>query len=86
MHDEKNVGEIERVVSTAASLLVGAYGATRRGLWKMPWLVAASALAKRGVTGKCDLYSALNISTLDETESEKKASAPPRLKKSSLAS
>jgi len=58
-----NVGETERVVSTAGGAAIAVYGLTR---WSLPGLALAAVggmLISRGLTGYCPLYAAANLDT-----------------------
>jgi len=61
-----NVGNGERMVSLAAGAILGLLGLERRD--KFGWLAAGlgGAMVYRGLTGRCHLYQALDISTVDE--------------------
>jgi uncharacterized membrane protein len=58
-----NVGGTERIVSAVAGGLLGAWGLKRRGL--VGWGAAAlgAELVRRGATGRCAAYSALDMNT-----------------------
>lgn len=58
-----NLGQIERLASTIAGGALALYGLRRRSLPGMGLTVAGAALLHRGVTGHCNTYEALGIST-----------------------
>ncbi len=64
--DDVNVGSGERTVSLAAGAILSLLGLERRD--KFGWLVAGigGAMIYRGLTGRCYLYKALDVSTVDE--------------------
>lgn len=60
-----NVGMAERVVSIAAGAALAAYGLFRAQRGRLPFAAAGVALATRGATGHCGLYSRLGVSTAE---------------------
>lgn len=58
-----NVGETERLASTAGGALLAIYGLTRGSPGGLGLAVLGGALVYRGVTGHCHTYQALGIST-----------------------
>lgn len=66
---EMNVGGTERIVSAVAGGLLSAWGLKKRGV--VGWGAAAlgAELVRRGATGKCMAYSALDVNTARRTES-----------------
>ena len=76
-HSGGNVGQTERSISIAAGAALGLIALSRplslRGLL---FGVGAAALIKRGVSGTCDLYGRLGISTR-EAKDDHAASAKP---------
>ena len=58
-----NIGEIERVASAIVGGALACYGLRRRSLAGTGLTVAGAALLHRGVTGHCNTYQALGIST-----------------------
>lgn len=66
MHDARNVGTIERIISVASGALLSAYAIRRRGV---PGLVAGffgAGLLYRGSTGFCPVYAGLGADTAGE--------------------
>lgn len=61
--DQINLGQIERLASAIAGGALAFYGLRRRTLPGMGLTVAGAALLHRGVTGHCNGYEALGIST-----------------------
>lgn len=61
---KKNLAENERLISTVGGAALVALGLSRRGL--AGWLTATlgGALMARGISGNCQLYQALDISTV----------------------
>lgn len=66
INDNVNVGQGERVVSVFAGAILGALGAKRRDVTGLGIAVVGAALAYRGVTGKCSVYKALDLTTNEE--------------------
>jgi len=60
---EANVSDTERVVSLAAGGLLAGLGMTTSGLPRILLTVAGGALAFRGISGWCGMYSALGMNT-----------------------
>jgi len=58
-----NVGKVERAVSVAAGGALAAVGLRKRGVTGMALALVGAALARRGVTGHCEVYDALGVST-----------------------
>ena len=58
-----NVGESERTISTVAGGLALLYGFSRLSLRSIVGLLAGGALIYRGLSGHCNLYEALDMST-----------------------
>jgi uncharacterized membrane protein len=58
-----NVGKVERAVSVAAGGALAAVGLRKRGVTGMALALVGAALARRGVTGHCEVYGALGVST-----------------------
>jgi uncharacterized membrane protein len=58
-----NVGTWERVGSLAAGSLLAAYGLFRAQHGRLPLAAFGAMLAGRGLTGRCQAYSALGINT-----------------------
>jgi len=63
-----NVGEIERVVSAVAGGALALYGFRSRTLSGLLLTVAGTALLHRGVTGHCNTYDLLGITTTNESQ------------------
>jgi uncharacterized membrane protein len=62
-HSKKNVGNVERVLSTALGAAAIVHGVNRGSL--RGWIVAGvgAGLIYRGLSGRCELYRALKINT-----------------------
>jgi uncharacterized membrane protein len=60
-----NVGEIERLASAMAGGALAFYGLRQRTLGGLCLTIAGTALLHRGVTGHCNGYEALGLSTND---------------------
>ena len=58
-----NVGESERAISTVAGGLALFYGFSKLSLTSIVGLLAGGALVYRGLSGHCNLYKALDMST-----------------------
>ena len=61
-----NVGEIERAVCAVAGGALALYGFRYRTLGGLLLTVAGTALLHRGVTGHCNTYDLLGITTTDD--------------------
>ena len=61
-----NVGDAERAISTVAGGLALLYGISRLSTTSLVALVAGGALIYRGLSGHCDVYAALGMSTADD--------------------
>ena len=59
----KNVGDAERVISVAAGAVLAVYGLDRQDVRGGLLAVVGGELIRRGATGHCLLYEALNVST-----------------------
>jgi uncharacterized membrane protein len=60
----QNLSNIDRLASLTVGAGALAAGARHRGLWlQLPLLVVGSALMQRGLTGSCQVYKALGLST-----------------------
>lgn len=62
-HRSHNVGEAERLVSSAVGAGLVAIGLMRKSLGGLALAAVGGSLLHRGVTGRCQLYKALNFST-----------------------
>jgi uncharacterized membrane protein len=58
-----NVGEIERLISGIAGGALAVYGLRRRSTGGLCLTLAGTALLHRGLTGHCNTYQALGITT-----------------------
>ncbi len=58
----KNIGTPERWISMVGALALAFYG-RRRGKHRQVAAAAATFLMRRGVTGRCPLYTRLALST-----------------------
>jgi uncharacterized membrane protein len=68
-----NVGEIERLASAIAGGALAVYGLRRRSIGGLCLTLAGTALLHRGVTGHCNTYQALGITTNSTTAAEGEA-------------
>jgi uncharacterized membrane protein len=64
---QKNVGDMERLISVAAGAGLAAFGLARGRLSGLALGAIGAGLVYRGVTGRCQCYSALGINTADHT-------------------
>jgi uncharacterized membrane protein len=62
----KNVGDSERWLSVAAGAALAVYGLDRGGLPGGLLAVVGAELMRRGTTGHCLIYDALNVSTASD--------------------
>jgi len=60
-----NVGQSERIVSAIAGGLLAMYGVERRDWGGALLALAGGALVQRGVSGHCEVYQSLGMSTAD---------------------
>jgi len=65
--DEINVHPIERMASISIGLVFAGFGVLRRGIGGAGIGLLGGALIHRGLTGHCQLYSALRVSTAHNT-------------------
>jgi uncharacterized membrane protein len=73
----RNVGETERSISIAAGAALGLLALTRPfSLRGLVLGVGAAALIKRGVSGSCEMYSALGVNTREEKDEHAASAAP----------
>ena len=63
---DQNVGQTERVFSGMAGLALIAMGLQRRSLGGLVIAALGGAAIQRGVSGKCAVYKAFNISTAEQ--------------------
>jgi uncharacterized membrane protein len=65
-HEETNVGDVERVVSSLAGGALAVMGLAKRS--PAGFLIAAlgGALVQRGISGRCKVYQSLGINTAEE--------------------
>ena len=63
--DTTNVNQVERVASAIGGGLLAVYGARQKGVTGALLALAGGALVKRGVTGHCEVYGALGMSTAE---------------------
>ncbi|MHB1222732.1 MAG: SRPBCC family protein [Gemmatimonadaceae bacterium] len=63
---DRNVGRTERALSVAGGGLLAAYGLKRRGVGGAALALAGAVLVRRGATGHCPVYQALDIDRTDE--------------------
>lgn len=71
-----NVAENERVISAIGGGALAVYGLTRGSLGGLVLGLVGGALVYRGVTGHCNTYSALGISTAREGAKGSQVSVP----------
>lgn len=62
-----NVSTLERVGSLMAGSIISVVGLSRAQRGRLPLVALGASLVYRGVTGKCQLYNALGVSTADES-------------------
>jgi uncharacterized membrane protein len=62
----KNVGDGERLISIVAGAALGVYGLERRDVTGNLLAVVGAELIRRGATGHCVVYDALNVSTASD--------------------
>ena len=65
----KNVGDAERLVSVVGGAALAAYGLDRRDVSGSFLAVVGAELIRRGATGHCLVYDALNVSTASDATS-----------------
>ena len=68
-----NVGEIERMASAIAGGALAVYGLRQRSIGGLCLTLAGTALLHRGVTGHCNTYQALGLTTNSKTASDDEA-------------
>jgi uncharacterized membrane protein len=61
-----NVGEAERILSTIGGGALAVYGLTRGTLAGLGLAALGGCLTYRGLSGHCDMYHALGVSTADK--------------------
>ncbi len=61
-----NVGEKERLVSAIGGGALAVYGLTRGSISGIVLALIGGGLAYRGITGHCNMYEAMDMSTADE--------------------
>src|SRR5438034_5762803 len=64
----QNVGDLERIASVAGGATLLLYGPGKNPLGALLWGGLSVALIYRGITGHCDCYQALGISTKEQHE------------------
>jgi uncharacterized membrane protein len=62
---DANVHSVERLLSVAGGSALVAWGLYRRGLSGFAQAAVGAALLKRGFTGRCEVFTALGISTAE---------------------
>ncbi len=67
---DKNVSDVERIVSGVAGGGLIAYGLKRRDLVGAGLAVVGGLIGLRGATGHCQVYDAANFSTADEMNAQ----------------
>jgi len=72
-----NVGQVERVVSAGAGLLLALLGLTRRSPAGVAVAALGAGLVYRGATGHCPIYGALGVDT-SGPDPDRKGVAPGR--------
>jgi uncharacterized membrane protein len=63
-----NVNQTERIASAVGGGLLALYGARQRNAGGALLALAGAALVHRGVTGHCEVYGALGVSTAEENQ------------------
>src|SRR6187551_1096489 len=67
-----NVGEMERLASALAGGALAIYGMRKRSAGGLCLTLAGTALLHRGVTGHCNTYELLGVTTNSTTSTIKK--------------
>ena len=62
----RNVGDMERVMSVLSGAALAAYGLDRRDMPGSFLAIVGAELIRRGATGHCLVYDALNVSTASD--------------------
>lgn len=65
--DGINVGPVERSLSVLAGGLLAGYGMTQKPVLGLALFLAAGSLLIRGLSGHCQLYDALGVSTANSS-------------------
>ena len=73
VHARRNINEIERWLSMAAGAGLATYGLSRRNGAGGMLAGFGAMLVRRGVTGHCDVYQALDINTADTRSDTRRA-------------
>jgi uncharacterized membrane protein len=77
MHDARNVGDLERLISAATGTLLAALAVKRRDLLGLAAGIAGAGLIYRSATGYCPIYGAFGIDTSETSgEHNPRASVP----------
>lgn len=66
-HDDRNVGDRERIASLIGGALLAGYGLQRRDLTGVALMAVGAGLVQRGASGHCMVYDALGVSTNEGT-------------------
>jgi uncharacterized membrane protein len=77
MHDARNVGQLERLVSLAAGGALAGLALRRRGAAGLSMAAIASELIYRGVTGYCPVYGVLGVRTAPQRGARNAAASVP---------
>lgn len=64
-HAGMNISETERMLSTIGGAGLAVWGVSRRGLGGLVLALLGGALVQRGLTGRCQVYRALDINTAE---------------------
>jgi len=75
-----NVGTGERWASLIGGCALAAFGLSRRSLGGLGIAAVGGALAKRGATGTCELYSALGVNTAQNSDGQTRTGVPVKKK------
>lgn len=67
---EANVGQGERVMSLFVGSLLSSYGLLRGHFGGLLIAAAGAGMIYRGLSGNCQLYKALGVSTNDKAENQ----------------
>jgi uncharacterized membrane protein len=72
-----NVGGVERAGSLLAGAVLGAWGLHRRGGRGLVAMLTGASLVKRAVTGRCEVYGVMGVSTVGDRLHAEDASVDP---------
>lgn len=77
MHDARNVGQVERIISLGAGGLLAAASLKRRGALGLAAAALGAEMLYRGITGFCPIYGALGIRSAPKRGSHNAAASVP---------